>query len=147
MRSISFVLLVAAVLLSACAPQGDTTASSETPSAPGSSDYAPRTTDGSLTRGSVYISSVDLLTMESYPLQFSLSLKGNLPTPCNELRVSVAPPDKANKIAVEIYSVVNSNAMCAEVLQPFEVNIPLGSFPAGHYSLLVNGQKAAELDT
>lgn len=112
----------------------------------GSNSYAPQPGDGALTRGNVYLDSTELLTMESYPLQFALVLKGNLPTPCHQLRVAVSPPDPGNKILVDVYSVVNPDVMCVQVLQPFEVNHPLGSFPAGRYMLWVNGQLIAEFD-
>lgn len=112
----------------------------------GSNSYAPQPGDGALTRGNVYLDSTDLLTMESYPLQFMLALKGSLPTPCHQLRVFANHPDAENKIIVDVYSVTQADTMCAQVLQPFEVNFPLGSFPAGHYTLWVNGQLIAEFD-
>jgi len=142
-----YTLLVVALLLSACAPKADTPTSSETPSIPEPSDYAPHPSDDKLTRTPVYVDSTDLLTLESFPLQFTLSMKGNLPTPCNQLRVAVARPDRDNRIEVEVYSVVGSNTICAEMLQPFEVNVPLGSFPAGHYTLLVNDKQVAKFVT
>jgi hypothetical protein len=99
-----------------------------------------------LTRESVYLDSVDLLTMESNPLQFSLALAGNLPTPCNQLRVAVSPPNAENQILVDVYSLSTPGTICAEVLQPFSQNVPLGSFPAGHYTVWVNGRQMGEFD-
>jgi hypothetical protein len=84
--------------------------------------------------------------MESFPPQFSLALSGELPTPCNQLRVDVMPPDGENKIVVDVYSLVSPDTMCADVIQPFSENIPLGSFPAGHYTIWINGEKVAEFD-
>ncbi len=106
----------------------------------------PRPADKNLLRENVYVESTDLLTMESYPPQFMLAVSGNLPTPCNQLRVDVRPPDADNKILVEVYSLVAPNSMCTEVLQPFSINIPLGSFPSGHYTVWVNGDQVAEFD-
>ncbi len=111
-----------------------------------SNSYAPQPGDGALTRGNVYLDSTELRTMESYPLQFMLALKGNLPTPCNQLRVAVSLPDSENKIIVDVYSEIQADAICAQVLQPFEENFPLGSFPAGHYTLWVNGELVTEFD-
>jgi hypothetical protein len=102
--------------------------------------------DSNLTRGNVYLDSTELLTLESNPLRFTLALKGNLPTPCNELHVEVSPPNAENKIMVDVYSTAPTDTMCAEVLQPFEENFPLGSFAAGHYTLWVNDQQVAEFD-
>jgi hypothetical protein len=69
-----------------------------------------------------------------------------LPTPCNQLRGDISPPDSENKIVVDVYSVVEADAICAQVVEPFEENFPLGSFPAGHYTLWVNGELVAEFD-
>ena len=106
----------------------------------------PRPADKKLLRGNAYVESTDLLTMESYPLQFMLAVSGNLPTPCNQLRVDVKPPDAENRIVVDVYSVVEPDQMCAEMLQPFSINIPLSSFPSGHYTVWVNGEQVAEFD-
>ena len=111
------------------------------------SDSSPRPSDSNLVRGNVLLDSTDLLTMESFPLQFMLVLKGGLPTPCHELRVAVSPPDVQNKIVVDVYSVVDPNSICAQVVEPFEENFPLGSFPSGHYTLWVNGEQVAEFDS
>ena len=88
----------------------------------------------------------DLLAMESFPVQFSLLLKGNLPTPCHELRAVYYEPDADNKIKLEIYSVAKLDAVCVQMLQPFEQGIYLGSFPSGHYTVWVNGEQVAEFD-
>jgi hypothetical protein len=146
---IIFLILMIAVLVTACAPSispADQPVNNQTPQPPVSPDYLPRPGDDKLTRGEVFLDSTDLLTMESYPLQFALTLTGNLPTPCHQLRVQVDQPDTSGMIPVDVYSVVDPTVICAQVLQPFSLNVPLGSFPAGHYRLLVNGQPVAEFD-
>lgn len=146
MKKILQAILPFMLFLAACAPSPDTPAGSETPSAPQSGDYIPSPADSALTRGEVYLDSVELLTLESYPLQFMLNVKGNLPTPCHELRIAVSPPDATNRIVVDAYSLADPGGICVQVLEPFEVNFPLGSFPGGHYSVWVNGEKVAEFD-
>jgi inhibitor of cysteine peptidase len=113
---------------------------------PINSDYLPQRGDGSLTRGNVLIDNSDLLIMESYPIQVALTLQGSLPTPCNQLRVIAKPPDEQNRIQVDVYSVIDPEQLCVQVLEPFEVNIGLGSFPIGHYSVWVNGEQIGEFD-
>ncbi len=110
------------------------------------SGYEPSTGDQSLQRGEVYLEMADskILSMESYPLQVSLVLKGNLPTPCHVLRVVVTPVDAEKRIQVEVYSVVDPNQMCTQVLEPFEATIPLGSYASGKYSVYVNGTLLGE---
>lgn len=159
MRKISVLFLMFALVLSACGastepsypntsypnPDEATSDDSESDSTT-EMNYAPQPNDAFLTRSEAYIRSRDLLTMESYPLQFMLSIKGNTPSPCHQLRVLVNAPDFENKILVEVYSVADPNKVCAQVLSPFEVNVPLGSFAPGYYILLINGEQAAEFE-
>lgn len=109
--------------------------------------YAPQPSDTALTRGVVYLDSEEILVMESSPVQIMLALKGSLPTPCNQLRVSANSPDEQNRIQVDVYSVIDPTQICAQVLEPFDANIRLGSFPPGHYSVWVNGEKIGEFDS
>lgn len=109
--------------------------------------YAPQPDDDRLGRGNAYLDAVDVLVMESYPVQIGLSLRGSLPTPCHQLRVRVEAADAQNRIVVEVYSVAAADQVCIQVLQPFEANLNLGSYPPGHYSLWVNGEKVGEFDS
>ena len=109
-------------------------------------DYAPRPGNEALARAGVFLDSATLLVQASSPAQFSLTLKGNLPTPCHELRVKVDPPDPRNQIMIEVYSVTDPTKICAEMLKPFEQEINLGSFPTGHYTVFVNGKQVGGFD-
>jgi hypothetical protein len=109
--------------------------------------FAPQPGDESFTRGNVYINEASLIIRESFPPQISLTLTGDLPTPCNQLRVEISPPDQQNKILVDVYSVVDPSQVCAQVLEPFEESLDLGTFPTGHYTVWVNGSMAGEFDT
>lgn len=109
--------------------------------------FAPAPGDANLTPGNVFIQEVSLLIRESFPPQIALALKGELPTPCNQLRVQINPPDASNKISVEVYSVINPDMMCTQVIKPFEENVNLGTFPTGHYSVYVNEELVGEFDS
>jgi hypothetical protein len=109
--------------------------------------YAPRPGDGNLVTGNVYIDRADLLTLESYPLQFLLSVSGSLPDPCHHLRATVDVSESQNRIDVQVYSLADPETMCIQVLEPFDINLPLGSFPAGEYELYLNGEKVAEFQS
>ena len=113
---------------------------------PINSEHLPQREDGNLIKGNVFIDHSDLLIMESYPIQVALELQGSLPTPCNQLRVIAKPPDEQNQIKIDVYSVTDPAKSCVQALEPFEVNIALGSFPAGHYSVRVNGEIVGEFD-
>jgi hypothetical protein len=109
--------------------------------------YAPQQGDASLTRGEVFIQEKGLLVRESQPPQVSLAISGDLPTPCHQLRVQVHEPEKGNNIPIEVYSVFDPDMMCTQVLKPFTASVDLGTFPGGHYSVLVNGEPAGEFDS
>lgn len=146
MKKILITFLLS-VIVTACSSAANTPTSISTdPPNADLGDYAPKPGDSARTRGLVFLDSTDLLTMESFPLQFSLGLKGSLPTPCHQLRISSNLPDSQNQIHLDIYSVVDPNMVCAEVLEPFEINFPLGSYASGHYILFVNGTQVAEFD-
>lgn len=154
MRFRKLVLLM--LLVASCAPQatsapdapvtgvpGDNMSTNEPPTNP----FAPQSGDKDLMRGNVYLDESSLVIRESFPPQISLSMSGNLPTPCNSLRAEVSPPDPENKIAVDLYSVTDPNKVCIQVLTPFDESIDLGTFPTGHYSVWVNGEMVGEFDS
>ena len=94
--------------------------------------------------GQVFIESPEILVRESYPMQVSLLLKGQLPTPCHELSWEVLEPNEKNEIHVSVNSIADPDAICTQVLEPFEVDIPLGDFTEYGYSVWVNGEKVGE---
>ena len=96
-------------------------------------------------RGEVFIEAMEVLTLESFPPQFNLYVSGNLPTPCHELRANVLPPDDQNRIMVDIYTVVDPEMMCIQVIEPFDQTIPLGPLDPGAYTVFVNGQQVGEI--
>lgn len=151
MKKYLFVFFVIAFVLSACgaSPNDPANLDPSYPSYPNTSnqnEYLPKAEDANLMRADAFVDSTELLILESYPLQFTLSIKGNLPTPCHQLRITASLPDAENKIYVQVYSVVSADQACAQVLSPFAVNHSLGSFPTGHYYLFVNGNPVAEFD-
>jgi len=118
------------------------------PGVPGfENPYAPQPGDEQLTRGKALLDSADLVTMEIFPIQVAVMLKGNLPTPCHNLRVVINSPDAGNNIKLEVYTVVDPNVECSQVLQSFEANLTLGSFPPNHYMVWVNGKHVGDFDT
>ena len=127
---------------------GDQPVSSHNPYLAPPSGFEPQADDNVLARGKAFVEIADsnLRIMESYPIQVSVQLKGNLPTPCNQLRVIVNQPDPQNRINLEVYSVVEKGKICTDVLEPFTVAIPIGSFTDGSYSVWVNGEKLDEFD-
>ena len=124
-------------------PPGGTMPTNESPVNP----LAPKPGDENLTRGNVFVEEYGLMIRESFPPQISLAFSGNLPTPCHELRAVVSEPDEENKIIADVYSVVDPDMICTQVLKPFQANMDLGTFPTGHYTVWINGEMAGEFDT
>ena len=97
-------------------------------------------------RGGVYLDSLEIIQRESYPVQIALVLQGSLPTPCHELRTEVAQPDEQGRIVVDVYSLVDPDEVCIQVLQPFEETVELGSYTQGTFTVWVNGEMVGEVD-
>ena len=160
---ITIFLLVALILVTACSPAMEPTSepgagppdSAVTSPAqddmstnePLTNPLAPQPDDSKLTRGNVFIEESGVVIRESYPPQISLMINGNLPTPCHQLRAEVHEPDTDNKISVDVYTVVDPDMICTQVLKPFSEGIDLGTFPTGHYSVWINGESVGEFDS
>ena len=128
----------------------DPNATSVSPSGGGvdlDNPYAPAKGDEALQRGKVYIEVQEILILESFPPQFRLQVIGSLPTPCHALRSVVEEPNAQNEIHVAIYSVIDPNTACTQVLEPFEASIPLGrDFKGASYMVFVNGEQVGEIN-
>lgn len=153
------ILVIVATLVTACAPMPTNVPGPDSPvvnptdngnptqTQPAMPSYVPQPNDINLSRASAFVDEMGLLIRESYPPQITLGISGNLPTPCHQLRANINPPDTENKIKVEVYTVVDPNMICTQVLKPFQENIELGTFPSGHYSVWVNEELAGEFDS
>lgn len=159
---LTLLLIVFAIGIASCAPMQagtsepgtlppDTAVTSPppdgTPEEPLIDPYAPKPGDLALIRGNVFVQEMGLLIRESFPPQIALTVSGELPTPCHQLRVLIGEPDAENRIDVEVYSVVNPDLACIQVVEPLDATIELGTFSSGHYSVWVNGELAGEFDS
>ncbi len=108
--------------------------------------FAPQPEDDKLTRdvATIDMAASRLITTSTQPNEVTASLKGSLSDPCHQLRIVLTPADTQNKINLEVYSVYDAKAVCTTVIQPFEVNYPLGSFSSGKYTVYVNGEDLGE---
>lgn len=91
---------------------------------------------GDRVRAAAFVDDVQFVFLESYPVQVRATIVGNVPTPCHEAFAEVVGTD-GTTITVDVYSLVDSDAVCAEVLDPFEVTIDVGSFESGDYTLVI----------
>ena len=111
-------------------------------SAPGDGDGGgdePTTTLPIAGRFPVYLDSVEILLLESWPVQVRVVLRGSVPTPCYDLAYNLGEPDADGRITLSVFSTVDMDQVCTQVLHPFEQTIDVGSFTSGAYVLVVNG--------
>lgn len=142
MRSIlRSLLLLVCLIPAACAGAVSSNGGGERTPSP----WEPQPGDENLARGEAFVDQAEIVILESFPPQFRLKLTGTLPTPCHQLRVVVSEPDEQERIDVEVYSVVDPDQVCIQVVEPFEANIPIGSFTSGEYTVLVNGKQVGEI--
>ena len=94
--------------------------------------------------GVAVVDSVDALVMESFPVQVSLAVKGNLPDGCTELGEMDVTRD-GTTFKVSVLTRRPADAMCTEALVPYELKIPLDvvGLAAGTYTVDVNGATAS----
>lgn len=92
-------------------------------------------------RGSVFVSETGITIAESWPIQVFVNVLGDAPTPCHTVQWEVAADDGV--VAIELFS-VDSGGICAQVLVPFDVSIPAGSFDSGDWIVTLNGDQVGE---
>jgi len=91
------------------------------------------------TTGLALVDEIDILILESFPVQINVIARGNLPDPCTEIS-EVLQEREGNTFFVSIKT-YRPPGPCIQVLAPFEVKIPLNVYglPAGTYTVDVNG--------
>jgi hypothetical protein len=110
------------------------------------SEFAPLPSDKDLQRGNVFIESTEIVLNNTVPAQAELVIKGNLPTPCHGLRVVTAEPDANGHIELEVYSVIDPDKVCIQVLSPFETTVPLGDFSEGKFTVGINEEEVTKFE-
>jgi len=130
--TMGIIMALAAALLAGCAPngapasEGDAAVIIENP-------YAPQAGDEALERGIVYLDSVQWDATGG-----TLTFNGNLPNPCQELRIDIS--QAGSELAFEVYSVSQADMICAQMLEPFTAVLTLTNLSADAYQIKVNGE-------
>jgi len=125
-------------------PDAPVSSDEQPPSGNTASPLDPIPGEDKMMRGEAIFTKKDVLLQETYPLQVMLHLKGTLPTPCHHLRAKIEGPDIEERIQVESYSLYNPDEICIQVIQEFDVFLPLGSYPNGTYTIWLNGEKIGD---
>jgi inhibitor of cysteine peptidase len=150
------LLLFLFAFVAACTPAAEETPATNTPgqpaatpttdpNAPVSSDDPTATptepaTTGEFQYGQAIINSVDLLTLESFPVQIHAVVRGDLPDGCTEID-EITSERQGNTFVVTITTRRPLDVACTLALVPFEEPIPLevNGLTAGDYTVNVNG--------
>jgi inhibitor of cysteine peptidase len=144
---LSFVLLLVLVLLlSGCAvrviPLGSSPAH---PAQPVSSDDAtptatPSPRGGATVSGQAMVEQIQILFLESFPVQVTAVVSGYLPDGCTRI-VDTNVEQQEDSFIVTISTARPADAMCTMALVPFEesISIPVQGLPAGDYTIAANG--------
>lgn len=94
------------------------------------------------TTGLASVDEIEIMILESFPIQVHVTASGNLPDPCTEIS-EVLQEKEGNTffITIETY---RSPGFCIQVIAPFEEITPLEVYglPAGTYTVDVNGVQA-----
>jgi len=89
----------------------------------------------------VPVESIDILILESFPVQVHVLVKGSLPDGCTEAdQINQRSDLENNTFWVEITTVRPTNVECTTEVVPFEETIPLDVYglSAGVYTVDVN---------
>jgi inhibitor of cysteine peptidase len=91
------------------------------------------------TIGLATVDEIDILILESFPVQINVIASGNLPDPCTEIS-EVLQEREGNTFFITIKT-YRSPGFCIQVLAPFEeiISLEVYGLPAGTYTVDVNG--------
>ena len=95
--------------------------------------------------GEVWVTGSDVRVMESFPVQIMLDVTGDKPTPCHEIFWTVE--DDGEVIAIEMISQVAPEQNCAQVIEPFTIAVPLGSWTEETREIRLNGEVVGSFET
>jgi len=133
--TIILMLMMGLVVLSACQPSP---ASTPGPDESVSSDdpiITPPITDFSGYQQNVYVDKLEVLILESFPMQVAVTAIGNLPDGCTHIVGSKSSRVDENTFEIFIYTDRPEDMNCTMALVPFEETIMLDVYglPAGEY--------------
>lgn len=131
------VLTLSVIILAACQfnpviePNPDTPVSSNDPIA------EPISKDLEGLQQNVYVDEIQILIMESFPVQVRVNVMGNLPDGCTTIVGSKAEMINNSTFELSIFTERPADMMCTMALVPFEesINLEVEGLPAGTYTV------------
>ena len=136
MKIMAVLLLACTVIFSGCIEEQNNT----------DTEPANNTTDGMGPSGEKYIygtaniENIQIMTLESFPVQIHVVAEGYLPDGCTEIDGITAERVK-NTFNINISTTRPKDAVCTQAIIPFNETIPLEvqGLKAGNYTVNVNG--------
>jgi hypothetical protein len=122
------LLLLGALVMTACGPQLTETPMVETPA------------DHDVVRGEAIVETIEITILESFPVQLRVVARGTLPDGCTEID-GIRQERDNQTFRVTIATARPADALCTEAIMPFEESISLDVYglSAGSYTVDVNG--------
>jgi len=98
------------------------------------------TQNGDFIEGNATVTDIDILILESFPVQVNVVAKGYFPDSCTRIGMQIVGKG-GNTFFVELKTSRPADVFCAQVITPFEEVIPLDvlGLKAGNYTVDVNG--------
>lgn len=98
------------------------------------------TTEEEYTYDMANVESIDILTLESFPVQINVIAEGYLPDGCTEID-KIKTEREGNTFNINITTKRPKDAICTQAIENFKETIPLEvrNLSAGNYTVNVNG--------
>jgi inhibitor of cysteine peptidase len=123
MRLIAVLFIVITVALSGCVE-----------------DEQNNTTEEEYTYDMANVENIDILTLESFPVQINVIAEGYLPDGCTEIN-EIKTEKEGNNFNITLTTKRPKDAICTQAIESFRETIPLKvqGLSAGNYTVNVNG--------
>lgn len=147
-KTVAYLFILLTLVLAACTPVEPDIPTVDPTALPPTVDGSSQEPTGNGQQ--VYVDSLDVLIMESFPVQVSVDVRGHLANPCVMLNgISAEYTPSTNTFTLNPNATTDPDAICAAVLEPFEafVALDVDGLTAGEYTVIAgNVQTTFTLD-
>lgn len=141
-KAATALLLIAAVIVSGCVDSEEENNTDLEPIGPttGGNDTVGEGHNEEFIYGTANVENIEIMILESFPVQVHVTATGNLPDGCTEID-EIQTEKTGNTFKVSISTKRPRDAICTQALVPFTETIPLEvrGLEAGTYTVDVNG--------